>query len=91
MATQGAQVARLRIKDLIITRNGSVPDKDSRLTNCFIEDVNGTPQISKRTGYALTTSLGTGQGHGATVYTNGTTGAQKVYCVVGSKIGRAHV
>ncbi len=84
MASEGFKVARLKVKDLLTIRDGSAPNKDSRLTNCFVEDVNGSPQVLKRTGFALTTQVGSGQGHGATVFTNSTSGAQKVYAVLGS-------
>jgi len=84
MPSDGNKVVRLKVSDLLMTRDGSVPNKDARLTNCFIEDVNGSPQILKRSGYALTTATTSAQGHGATVWTNSTSGAQKLYCVAGS-------
>ena len=84
MASEGAKVSRLKIKDLLTVRDGSAPDKDARLTNCFIEDVNGAPQVLKRPGFAVTTSIGSGQGHGATIHTDQTTGHQRGYSVVGS-------
>ncbi len=84
MASEGFKVSRLKVKDLLTIRDGSAPNKDARLTNCFVEDVNGSPQVLKRTGYAVTSQVGTGQGHGATVFTNSTSGSNKVYCVVGS-------
>jgi len=94
MASQGAKVSRLKAGDLLTIRDGSIPNKDARLTNCFMENVNGEPQVLKRSGYVVTTSTGSGQGHGMTVYTNSTSGAQKVYCVVGSSayvaIGGTH-
>lgn len=84
MPSEGSKVVRLKATDLLTVRDGSAPNKDARLTNCFIEDVQGQPQVLKRPGFAGTATIGSGQGHGSTVFTNGTTGAQKVYCVVGS-------
>ena len=84
MPSEGSKVVRLKVADLLTTRDGSAPNKDARLTNCFIEDVQGQPQVLKRSGYSGTATSGSGQGHGATVFTNSTTGAEKVYCVTGS-------
>ena len=84
MASEGSHVSRLKIADLLTIRDGSAPNKDARLTNCFVEDVQGSPQVLKRPGYAVTTATTSAQGHGATVWTNSTSGAQKVYAVAGS-------
>ena len=86
---QPVEVKRLRYGDLFITRDGSVPNKDARLTNCLVEAVNGDPQIVGRTGFATYTSVATGVGHGMTVWTKNSDQTQKVYCVVGTQVYRA--
>ncbi len=84
MASEGSKIVRLRVEDLFTTRDGAVPDKDARLTNCFIEDVQGKPQVIKRPGYALSTSVAAGVGHGITVVTDPDSGDQRVFQVNGN-------
>ena len=90
MASEGNKVSRLKVLDFMMIRDGAVPNKDARLTNCMMEDMNGSPQILKRPGYVLHTSTATstttGTGHGMSVLTNQVTGVQKSYAVIGSTL-----
>ena len=79
---------RLKVNDLLTVMDGAVLTKYAALTNCMIEDVNGNPQILKRSGYVLNTQsgvFGSGTdcrvGAGMIVITNPNTGIQSIFQV----------
>src|SRR5512146_2138846 len=76
---------RLRMSQLLQTRDGTPANKDARLTNCILEKNGNELDVLKRPGFALSSTPATGVGAGATVIKDAN-GQQQIISVVNTTL-----